>query len=279
MKKNSKVPPKAKPLIPPKTSNKNISTIKQSKLHSKASTQRSLSNRQPSLASNQSVNSSSIITTISNQKKQSSPLSLKEQIDNLTSIYNALLYIDYNLDKTFRTQRNSAEVSLNEKTISNLKLKEENFKLFSKLNNMNDISNIDEYFLNSYEKMMSNAPKVNNIIENMNDFISNINYGLDRLYLNGNIACDESLLRKSITTTINDIDLMHSSLIVKKEELNTMKDNYSSLLGMISKHKEQYDTVERMISAYKTNFLCDNIDKINKSLQEENKILLNNIIE
>ena len=279
MKKNSKVPPKAKPLIPPKTSNKNISTIKQSKLHSKASIQRSLSNRQPSLASNQSVNNSSIISTISNQKKQSSPLSLKEQIDNLTSIYNALLYIDYNLDKTFRTQRNSAEVSLNEKIISNLKLKEENFKLFSKLNNMNDISNIDEYFLNSYEKMMSNAPKVNNIIENMNDFISNINYGLDRLYLNGTIACDTSQLRKSITTTVYDIDFMHSSLIVKKEELNTMKDNYSSLLGMISKHKEQYDTVERMISAYKTNFLCDNIDKINKSLQEENKILLNNIIE
>ena len=34
---------------------------------------------------------------------------------------------------------------------------------------MNNITNIDEYFLNTYDNMMTIAPKVNNIIENMNE--------------------------------------------------------------------------------------------------------------
>lgn len=247
-----------------------------------ASSQKHLLNKSSSLSSNQSITNSSIVSTNSNKKikqNQSLPVSLTETVENLTSIYNALLYIKLNCERTFQSQCYFAERSLNEKTISNLKLREENFKALSKLNSMNDITNIDEYFLNIYDKMISNAPKVNNIIENINDLTSNINYGLDRLYLNGNIACDENLLKITISSTIANIDSMESLLVPKSKEIKTMKDNYGNLLKIISNHKAQYDNIQRMIYKFKASFLCKNIDKIASSLQKENNFLLNNIIE
>lgn len=247
-----------------------------------ASSQKHLLNKSSSLSSNQSITNSSIVSTNSNKKikqNQSLPVSLTETVENLTSIYNALLYIKLNCERTFQSQCYFAERSLNEKTISNLKLREENFKALSKLNSMNDITNIDEYFLNIYDKMISNAPKVNNIIENINDLTSNINYGLDRLYLNGNIACDENLLKITISSTIANIDSMESLLVPKSKEIKTMKDNYGNLLKIISNHKAQYDNIQRMIYKFKASFLCNNIDKIASSLQKENNFLLNNIIE
>lgn len=247
-----------------------------------ASSQKHLLNKSSSLSSNQSITNSSIVSTNSNKKikqNQSLPVSLTETVENLTSIYNALLYIKLNCERTFQSQCYFAERSLNEKTISNLKLREENFKALSKLNSMNDITNIDEYFLNIYDKMMSNAPKVNNIIENINDLTSNINYGLDRLYLNGNIVCDENLLKITISSTIANIDSMESLLVPKSKEIKTMKDNYGNLLKIISNHKAQYDNIQRMIYKFKASFLCNNIDKIASSLQKENNFLLNNIIE
>lgn len=247
-----------------------------------ASSQKHLLNKSSSLSSNQSITNSSIVSTNSNKKikqNQSLPVSLTETVENLTSIYNALLYIKLNCERTFQSQCYFAERSLNEKTISNLKLREENFKALSKLNSMNDITNIDEYFLNIYDKMISNAPKVNNILENINDLTSNINYGLDRLYLNGNIACDENLLKITISSTIANIDSMESLLVPKSKEIKTMKDNYGNLLKIISNHKAQYDNIQRMIYKFKASFLCNNIDKIASSLQKENNFLLNNIIE
>lgn len=203
---------------------------------------------------------------------------LKTEIENLTSIYNALEFINESLDKTFTIQRTAAEKVLNDKTLSNLKLKEENFNLSSKLNSMNNITNIDEYFLNTYDNMMTLAPKMNNIIENMNDFVSNINYGLDRLYLNGNITCDENVLKKVISTTSNDINEMVTSLKPKTEQINQMKEHYNELYNLLLTHKEKYNEISKLIASYKTNFLCNNIDKITQELSTENKLLLNSII-
>ena len=276
MKKKVNIRPKEKPPT------KEEYYIKKAQIKPQSSSQKHLFNHSSILSSNQSNTNASIISSNPNKiikQNKSYPLSIINQIENLTSIYNALLYIKNNLENTFQSQRFCAEISLNEKTISNLKLREENFKAISKLNSMNDITNIDEYFLNIYDKIMSNAPKVNNIIENINDFTSNIKYGLDRLYLNGNIACDENLLRMTITTTINDIDSMSSLLQQKSKEIKSMKDNYGNLLKMISNHKVHYDNIQRIISNFKANFLCNNINKITCSLQEENKNLLNNIIQ
>ena len=67
---------------------------------------------------------------------------------------------------------------------------------------MTNIIGIDNYFLNNYSKIMEVFPKVSNVVENMNDIVSNINYGLDRMYLVDDLLCDENLLQKNIIKMI-----------------------------------------------------------------------------
>ena len=182
------------------------------------------------------------------QNKKNQTTILKEQINDLISIYNAMEYFSQGIDITFNNQRNYAENILNSKYLQNLKLKEANYKLFQQMNSMENITNIDDYFIQNYEKIVDVCPKINNVIENMNDFCSNINYSLDRLYLNGNISCDENILKKNINETAKNIEIMNNKLKEKKMILDEMKVNYSNLYSNIIKNDIVFKEVENKVT-------------------------------
>ena len=212
------------------------------------------------------------------QNKKNQTTILKEQINDLISIYNAMEYFSQGIDITFNNQRNYAENILNSKYLQNLKLKEANYKLFQQMNSMENITNIDDYFIQNYEKIVDVCPKINNVIENMNDFCSNINYSLDRLYLNGNISCDENILKKNINETAKDIEIMNNKLKKKKVILDEMKVNYSNLYSNVIKNDIIFKEVENKVKDYKNIFLGNNIESINQQLKIKNKTLLYSIL-
>jgi hypothetical protein len=212
------------------------------------------------------------------QNKKNQTTILKEQINDLISIYNAMEYFSQGIDITFNNQRNYAENILNSKYLQNLKLKEANYKLFQQMNSMENITNIDDYFIQNYEKIVEVCPKINNVIENMNDFCSNINYSLDRLYLNGNISCDENILKKNINETAKNIEIMNNKLKEKKMILDEMKVNYSNLYTNIIKNDIVFKEVENKVKDYKNIFLGNNIESINQQLKIKNKALLYSIL-
>ena len=216
---------------------------------------------------------------INNQQNKKNQTSiLKEQINDLISIYNAMEYLSQGIDITFNNQRNYAENILNAKYLQNLKLKESNYKLFQQINSMENITNIDDYFIQNYEKIIDVCPKINNVIENMNDFCTNINYSLDRLYLNGNISCDENILKKNINETAKDIEIMNNKLKKKKVILDEMKVNYSNLYSNVIKNDIIFKEVENKVKDYKNIFLGNNIESINQQLKIKNKALLYSIL-
>jgi hypothetical protein len=143
---------------------------------------------------------------------------------------------------------------------------------------MENITNIDDYFIQNYEKIVDVCPKINNVIENMNDFCSNINYSLDRLYLNGNISCDENILKKNINETAKNIEIMNNKLKEKKMILDEMKVNYSNLYSNIIKNDIVFKEVENKVKDYKNIFLGNNIESINQQLKIKNKALLYSIL-
>ena len=212
------------------------------------------------------------------QNKKNQTTILKEQINDLISIYNAMEYLSQGIDITFNNQRNYAENILNAKYLQNLKLKEANYKLFQQMNSMENITNIDDYFIQNYEKIIDVCPKINNVIENMNDFCTNINYSLDRLYLNGNISCDENILKKNINETSKNIEIMNNKLKEKKVILDEMKVNYSNLYSNIIKNDIVFKEVENKVKNYKNIFLGNNIESINQQLKIKNKTLLYSIL-
>ena len=130
-------------------------------------------------------------------------INIIDQLSNLTSIYNALEFINIKLDLTFSSQKEEAEQTLNNKYKEAIELKEKNFNLYQQINSMSNIIDIDDYFLNNYQKIIDIYPKVSNVVENMNDIVSNVNYGIDRMYLVDDLLCDENNLQNNIIQTKN----------------------------------------------------------------------------
>ena len=77
-------------------------------------------------------------------------LNIIDQLSNLTSLYNALEFINIKLDSTFSSQKEEAEQTLNNKYKEAIELKEKNFNLYQQINSMSNIIDIDDYFLNVY---------------------------------------------------------------------------------------------------------------------------------
>jgi hypothetical protein len=215
---------------------------------------------------------------INKNNNENKNLSIIDQMANLTSIYNALTFINLKLDSTFSLQKEEAERILNEKYNEAIELKEKNFKLFQQINSMSNIIDIDDYFLNNYSKIMEVYPKVSNVAENMNDIVSNINYSIDRIYLVDDLLCDENILEKNLKQIKNDFEIMNQNIEKKMDEINDNKKKYEELYNRLINNDEEIKSIENKLDVYKQDVLTNNIDVIYEKLSEKNKILLNDIL-
>ena len=205
-------------------------------------------------------------------------LNIIDQISNLTSLYNALSFINNKIDSNFSFQRKEAEHSLYDKYSEGIELKEKNFKLFQQINSMTNIIDIDDYFVNNYSKMMGVYPKISNVIENMNDIVSNINYSVDRMFLIDDLLCDENILQQNIINIKNNFEIMNNNLEKKIEEINGTKNKYNELYNKLNTYEEEIKKIENKLGTFKQNVLTNNIEIIHKILSDKNKKLLNEIL-
>ena len=205
-------------------------------------------------------------------------INIIDQLSNLTSLYNALEFINLKLDSTFSSQKEEAEQTLNNKYKEAIELKEKNFNLYQQINSMSNIIDIDDYFLNNYQKIIDIYPKVSNVVENMNDIVSNVNYGIDRIYLVDDLLCDENILQKNIIQTKNDFEIMNKNIEKKSEEINENKKKYEELYNKLIQYETQIKNIEIKLDSFKQNILTNNIDVIYQKLSEKNKNLLNQIL-
>ena len=224
------------------------------------------------------TNNANNINNINTNAKITQNLSLIDQISNLTSLYNALSYINLKLDSTFVSQKEEAENDLNNKYSEAIDLKEKNFKLFQQINSMSNIIDIDDYFLNYYTKIMELYPKISNIVENINDFVSNVNYGIDRINLVDDLLCDENLLEKNISKTKDELLIMNKNLDNKKDEIYGNKSKYEELYNRLKIQEKEIHDIENKLDNFKQNVLVNNIDSIYSKLVNKNKQLLNDIL-
>ena len=205
-------------------------------------------------------------------------LNIIDQLSNLTSLYNALSFINNKIDSNFAFQRKEAEHSLYNKYSEAIELKEKNFKLFQQINSMTNIIDIDDYFVNNYSKMMEVYPKISNVVENMNDIVSNINYSIDRMFLVDDLLCDENILQQNIIQIKKDFEIMNNNLEKKIEEIDENKNKYNELYNKLNSYEEEIKKIESKLGSFKQNVLTNNIEIIHKILSDKNKKLLNEIL-
>jgi len=198
-----------------------------------------------------------------------------DNIENLISIHNSLEFLNLQLINTFENQKSSTDKLILEKINELIKLREYNFSLSSKLNNLNTIQQIESYLNVMYTKIVSCAPKLDNILENIEDLKTNINYGLDRLYLEDNLVCDESELKTNLelaTNSMQNLAVENSDKLVLIQEI---KDKYSIYYEQLKIQKQQIEILDSLMKKFKKNSLDEKIDEIAKFLKKQNNKLEN----
>lgn len=218
-------------------------------------------------------NLNNLINVASNSQSSSK----LDNIENLISIHNSLEFLNLQLINTFENQKSSTDKLLLEKINELIKLREYNFTLSSKLNNLNTIQQIESYLNVIYSKIVSCAPKVDNILENIEDLKTNINYGLDRLYLEDNLVCDESELKTNLelaTNSMQNLAVENSDKLVLIQEI---KDKYSIYYEQLRIQKQQIEILDSLMKKFKKNSLDEKIDEIAKFLKRQNNKLENDL--
>jgi len=183
----------------------------------------------------------------------------KISVENLKSLYYQLEYLNCLLERAIETQTIIAEEELIEKSLDLDKLRENNLNMSSKIMNMNNILKIEEFFSFNYQKIMSLLPKLTILSENLNDIKPNINYALDKLYLDDNIVCDENILKNNLQMSSNLIeniteDNEHKNIIAEE-----IKTNYAILKNLIENQKKKF---------LKAKILIDKLKEINLKSQK-----------
>ena len=175
----------------------------------------------------------------------------KIPIENLKSLFYQLEYINCIIERTLESQTIIAEEELIEKLNDLDKLRENNLNLSSKIMNMNNIIKIEEFLSYNYPKILSFMPKLNLLAENINDLKPNINYSLDKLFLEDNIVCDEKIFKENLeksSNLINNITEENDNKNIISEEI---KSNYLQLKNIIENQKKKFSYAKILIDKLK----------------------------
>lgn len=175
----------------------------------------------------------------------------KISIENLKSLYYQLEYLNCLLERAIETQTIIAEEELMEKSIDLDKLRENNLNMSSKITNMNNIIKIEEFFNFNYNKIINLLPKLNLLSENLNDIKPNVNYALDKLYLDDNIVCDENLLKTNLQISANLIENITEDHENKSFIAEEIKTNYGILRNLIENQKRKFSKAKVLIDKIK----------------------------
>jgi hypothetical protein len=174
--------------------------------------------------------------------------SIVNENENLESYLNQLKLLNLILDKNFEDQKINAEYELYDKMTTINKLREENFNLNSKLMSMQNIMQIEEYFNAVYSKIIELQPKIANFIENIGDLIENINFGLDKLYIDDNIIVDYNILEQNIKESSNQISELLQNNSKHFEHLEEIKDNFNALINIFTLCSENFFYLKTKLS-------------------------------
>ena len=230
---------------------------------------------------NNTINNNSNINNTSSQTKKEILINNLTDIslttENLQSIHNQLEYLNLLIQSTFEKQKENTNRLLLERINDIIKLREYIFNVSSKLNNKVSISKVEDYFSVNYAKIISNGPKLNNIIENIDDLKTNINYGLDCMYLEDNIVCDEKSLFENIETAANSLEKLNDVSKENLGRLDEIRNNYKLFYQQIEEEKSKIECLTNLINNYKTNLLNEKIEDILLKLNNENKKIENDL--
>ncbi len=107
----------------------------------------------------------------------------------------------------------------------------------------------------------------------------NLNYGLDKLYLEDNIVCDEVGLHSNLEKGIKTIDDLYQSNQDKFQNVEDLRKKISDFYQLLNYEKNLSSEINELLKVYENNLLDTNMLKIRSLLLEENELLEKDMIK
>ncbi len=107
----------------------------------------------------------------------------------------------------------------------------------------------------------------------------NLNYGLDKLYLEDNIICDELGLNSNLENGIKTIDDLYQSNQDKFQNVEDLRKKISDFYQLLNYEKNLSSEIKDLMKIYENNLLDNNMLKIRSILLEENELLEKDLIK
>jgi len=107
----------------------------------------------------------------------------------------------------------------------------------------------------------------------------NLNYGLDKLYLEDNIICDELGLNSNLENGIKTIDDLYQSNQDKFQNVEDLRKKISDFYQLLNYEKNLSSEIKDLMKIYENNLLDTNMLKIRSILLEENELLEKDLIK
>jgi len=107
----------------------------------------------------------------------------------------------------------------------------------------------------------------------------NLNYGLDKLYLEDNIVCDELGLNSNLENGIKTIDDLYQSNQDKFQNVEDLRKKISDFYQLLNYEKNLSSEIKDLMKIYENNLLDTNMLKIRSILLEENELLEKDLIK
>jgi hypothetical protein len=191
-------------------------------------------------------------------------------LENFRSLFYQLDYINCILEKTIETQTINAESQITEKCEELNNNRERNLNIHSKVINMENILKIEEFFSFNYEKILNLLTKLNSIGENLEDLKPNINFALDKIYLDDNIVCDENLLRKNLTNSCTLIENLIEDHNEERILCIEIKSNYMKLKTLIEGQKKKFLKTKVLLEKFKKDSINNNVNTREYTINKKN---------
>jgi hypothetical protein len=201
------------------------------------------------------------------------------RLENLESLYNQMVFLNLQLESNYMEQKTHTEKLFVNKINEINSLRNYIFTLNSKLSNMINISQIEKYLDYTYNKVMSSQPKINEILENIDDMKLNINFGLDRMQLEDNLVCDEQLFGANLKLLTSNVEKFNSQNGNRSELIEEVKEMYIKYLAQLSDLKQLLKELSNIFKKTKERELNLKLEKLSVDMMEENEVIFRKLID
>ena len=197
----------------------------------------------------------------------------KENTKDLRSLYHQLVYLSIICKKSLKTQAIDYESQVKTKIVEYHLVKESEFQATSEFLTLSNLINIEQTLETLHSRIMSLIPKLVESQETLPGLLNSLATGMDRLFLEDNIICDEKLLFAAIQKASKAMSIFMDENSEKFKLITNIWKNLVKLQSIVDEEDKALAELGFNFSEFRMKSYSEKEDELRDRLIEMNERL------